>query len=85
MPRTHSRPLIGRRFGRLKVVRETDGRTTGQHILWECACRCGTTGVQVATHTSPRATRSLAGAYNAKAITPGPSLDGSGAAKFPQA
>lgn len=41
MPRTHSRDLVGKRFGRLTVECETDNRSTAGHIIWKCRCSCG--------------------------------------------
>lgn len=32
--------LIGQKFGRLTVVRKTDGRNN-KNIIWECLCDCG--------------------------------------------
>lgn len=33
--------LIGRRFGRVLVVRETPVRDTSGNVYWECLCDCG--------------------------------------------
>ena len=49
MPRTHSRSLAGRRFGRLLVVEETSDRAGNQAIVWLCRCQCG---VEVHVSTS---------------------------------
>ena len=35
--------MIGRKFGRLTVIRESGRR--GKAILWECLCNCGNTSV----------------------------------------
>lgn len=32
--------LIGKKFGRLKVIKKTDMRKGG-NIVWECICECG--------------------------------------------
>ena len=32
--------LTGRKFGRLTVLREADGRSKRGYILWECECSC---------------------------------------------
>jgi hypothetical protein len=35
-----SAEMVGRKFGRLSVMRRS-GRTDDNHITWECACDCG--------------------------------------------
>jgi len=40
-PRTNAYRLMGRRFGRLRVIRETDERAANGCIVWECRCDCG--------------------------------------------
>lgn len=32
--------MVGRKFGRLEVVRDTKKRQ-GSHVVWECVCECG--------------------------------------------
>ncbi len=39
--RTNARDLAGRRFGRLRVVEETDRRASNGAIVWRCDCDCG--------------------------------------------
>lgn len=39
--RTNVREMIGKRFGRLVVLGETDRRSAGGHIIWFCQCDCG--------------------------------------------
>jgi hypothetical protein len=39
--RTHARDLAGRRFGRLRVLGESDDRASNGQILWQCECKCG--------------------------------------------
>lgn len=41
MPRTITANLKGRRFGRLKVIHETEQRGVNGSIVWECRCKCG--------------------------------------------
>lgn len=48
-PRTNARNLVGRRFGRLKVIEETDDRAANGAIVWLCECRCGKPA-RVASH-----------------------------------
>ncbi len=49
MPRTHSRDLAGKRFGRLTVIEETERRGISGQIIWRCHCSCGTGPVYVMT------------------------------------
>ena len=36
------RDFTGQKFGRLYVLRESESRSKGGHILWDCICDCGT-------------------------------------------
>jgi len=50
--------LMGERFGRLEVVRQSESRKGGS-ILWECLCECGTTClVRSSCLTRPNGTKS---------------------------
>lgn len=33
--------LIGKKFGRLTVIKDTGKRTKDRHIFWQCSCVCG--------------------------------------------
>lgn len=35
--------LIGKHFGKLTVIKETDKRDSGGNIIWLCQCECGNT------------------------------------------
>ncbi len=37
----NKKDLIGKTFGRLKVIEETDRRMDGGSVVWKCQCRCG--------------------------------------------
>lgn len=36
-----NRSLVGERFGKLSVIKETNKRTANQEKIWECLCDCG--------------------------------------------
>ena len=36
-----SHNLIGQKFGKLTVIKDTGKRTNGRNIIWECQCDCG--------------------------------------------
>lgn len=41
--RSRLKDLTGQRFGRLVVLRDSGGRSTGGSVLWLCNCDCGNT------------------------------------------
>lgn len=42
MGRIVTEDIIGKRFGKLIVIRKSEKRSNG-HVLWECLCDCGNT------------------------------------------
>jgi hypothetical protein len=36
-----SHALIGKKFGKLTVIKDTGKRTNSRGIIWECQCDCG--------------------------------------------
>lgn len=55
--RTRIVDLAGRTFGRLTVLGESDRRSSGGHILWQCRCECGGTTEVVGTNLTGGNTR----------------------------
>lgn len=39
--RTRIKNLVGKKFGLLTVIEESEKRNGGNHILWKCQCDCG--------------------------------------------
>jgi len=42
--------LVGKRFGRLKVINLSDQRNKFGHIMWNCLCDCGNYHTTSRTH-----------------------------------
>ena len=49
MPRTQTTGLKGRTFGRLKVLGESERRSSNGSILWECRCSCKLRSIRYVT------------------------------------
>ncbi len=56
--RTNARRLVGRRFGRLTVLAETEARASNGSIMWRCRCDCGGTALVMTGNLTRGNTRS---------------------------
>lgn len=50
--------LTGQRFGRLVVIKATEIRAAGGHIVWECLCDCGNTKLVSASNLKSKNVKS---------------------------
>lgn len=60
---TQFQDLTGQQFGKLTIIKQTDKRTNGGAVIWECQCECGNTTF-VDTHSLKSGNTSSCGCIN---------------------